>query len=482
MIPEESKHGTFVGRIAQDLGLQISDINSRRPRIITKDGSNYFQVNLQNGILFVNRVIDREELCPEINICIVQLEVILDKPVQVHHINVEIEDINDNYPVFSSNEFKLQISEVRQTGSFFPLEGAVDADIGTNSITGYELNPNDYFALDVQSYTHKSKSVKLVLKKPLDREQTPIHNITLIAFDSGKPKLSGTAQLLITVEDVNDNAPVFDQAIYRASLLENAIKGTFVIKVNAVDLDEGENSKITYAFNKLVPSTVRSVFNIEEKTGIIRVIGHIDFEKQNIYEIAVEAIDKGPKVMAGHCMVLVNIMDVNDNPPELTVTSLSVPVSEDSPPGTVVAVISVYDRDSDENGKVNCHISPNVPFKITTTVKEYYSLIVNGPLDRERTSAYNLTITATDEGSPSLSITKSIQIQISDVNDNPPSFQQISHVISIKENNPPGSHIYTLSATDSDTSQNSFITYSLTDGSIDGIPISSYISINPENG
>ncbi|KAG8439061.1 hypothetical protein GDO86_005314 [Hymenochirus boettgeri] len=482
MIPEESKHGTFVGRIAQDLGLQISDINSRRPRIVTKDGSDYFQVNLQNGILFVNRVIDREELCPEISICIVQLEVILDKPVQIHHVDVEIEDINDNYPVFPVKDSKIILAESRLPGSLFPLEGAVDADVGTNSITGYELSPNEYFALDVQSYTHESKSVDLILKKPLDREHISIHNLTLLAFDGGKPKLSGTAQLLITVKDVNDNAPVFDQTIYRASLLENAPKETFVIKVNATDLDEGENSQIIYAFNKLVSEQVRSVFDIEESTGIIRAVGVIDFEKKNLYEIKIEAIDKGQYAMTGHCKVLVNILDVNDNPPELTVTSLNVPVSEDSPPGTVVAVISVYDRDLGENGKVNCHISPNVPFKITTTVKEYYSLIVNGPLDHETTTEYSLTITATDEGSPSLSITKSIQIQISDVNDNAPLFQQTSEIIFFKENNPPGSHIYTVSATDSDTSQNSFITYSLTDGSIDGIPISSYISINPENG
>ncbi|KAG8439063.1 hypothetical protein GDO86_005316 [Hymenochirus boettgeri] len=482
MIPEESKHGTFVGRIAQDLGLQISDINSRRPRIVTKDGSDYFQVNLQNGILFVNKVIDREELCPEISICIVQLEVILDKPVQIHHVDVEIDDINDNYPVFPAKEYKIIIAESILPGSLFPLEGAVDADVGTNSITGYELSLNDYFTLDVHSYTHKGKSVQLVLKKALDREQTPLYNLTLIAYDGGKPNLSGVAQLLITVEDVNDNAPVFDKTIYRTSLLENSLSGTFVIKVNATDLDEGENSEIIYAFNKLVPQQVRSIFSIEENTGIIRVIGELDFEKENLFEIAVEALDKGHKILVGHCKVLVNILDVNDNPPEFIITSLNVPVPEDSPPGTVVAVISSHDKDSGENGKVHCHISKNVPFKITPTLREYYSLIVDGPLDREKTSEYNVDITAEDEGSPSRSVTNSIHIQISDVNDNPPSFRQYSETISIKENNPPGSHIYTISATDSDISQNSFITYSLNDGFIDGIPISSYISINPENG
>ncbi|XP_063304114.1 protocadherin alpha-6-like isoform X7 [Pelobates fuscus] len=482
LVQEESKHGTFVGRIAQDLGMQISDINSRRLRIVSKDGTDYFQVNLQNGILFVNKVIDREELCPKISICTVQLEIIVDKPVQIHHVDVEIEDINDNYPVFSSNEFKLFISEMKLPGSYFPLEGAVDADVGTNSITNYELSTSDYFTLDVQTYTQKSKSIQLVIKKTLDREQNPAHNLTLTAYDGGKPKLRGSTHLHITVQDVNDNAPRFDQLYYVVSLLENALKGTVVTKLNASDPDEGENSEILYAFNKLVPQQVTSVFNIDESAGIIRVVGEVDFEKQNLYEIEVDAVDKGHSAMTGHCKILVNILDINDNEPELTVTSLNVPVPEDSSVGSVVAVISVLDRDSGLNGKVDCHISKNVPFKIISTLREYFSLVVDGPLDRERISEYEIEITATDKGSPALSVTKLIKVPISDVNDNPPTFLQTSQTISIKENNPPGSHVYTVYAFDSDISQNSFITYSIIDSSIDGIPISSYISINPENG
>ncbi|KAM4748749.1 protocadherin alpha-6-like [Rhinophrynus dorsalis] len=482
MVLEESKHGTFVGRIAQDLGLQINDINSRRLRIVSKDGTDYFQVNLQNGILFVNKIIDREELCPEISICIVQLEVIVEKPVQIHHVDVEIEDINDNYPIFSANEFKLFISEVRLPGSCFPLEGAVDADAGTNSVTSYELSANEYFAIDVQTYSHESKSVQLILKKALDREHIPLYNLTLAALDGGKPKLSGTTQLIITVQDVNDNAPMFDQMFYRVNLLENALKGTFVIKLNATDLDQGENSQLFYAFSKLLTDQVTSVFSIDPHTGIIKVVGEVDFERKNLYEIEVDAVDKGPNALAGHCKVLVNILDVNDNIPELTVTSLNVPVPEDASLGTVVAVISVHDKDSGQNGKVNCHISKHVPFKITPTLREYFSLMVDGPLDREKTSEYDIEVSATDEGSPALSVSKSIKIQISDVNDNPPTFFQASETILIRENNPPGSLIYTVSASDPDINQNSYITYSLIDTSVDGVPISSYISINPENG
>ncbi|XP_053317773.1 protocadherin alpha-6-like isoform X4 [Spea bombifrons] len=482
MVPEESKHGTFVGRIAQDLGMHINDINSRRLRIVSKDGTDYFQVNLQNGILFVNKLIDREKLCPETSICIVQLEIIVDKPVQIHHVDVEIEDINDNYPVFSSKEFKLFISEVRLPGSHFPLEGAVDADIGSNSITNYELSSSEYFTLDVQTYTQKTKSVQLVLKKALDREQIPLHNLTLTAFDRGKPKLSGTTQLYIIVQDINDNVPLFDQPFYTVSLLENSLNGTVVTTLNAIDLDEGENGDIFYTFNKVASQYITSVFSIEQNTGIIRVIGDVDFERKNVYEIEVDATDRGASALTGHCKVIVNVVDINDNPPEMAVTSLNAPVPEDVSLGSVVAVISVHDRDSGLNGKVNCNISKNVPFKITSTLREYFSLVVDGPLDREIVSEYDIDIVATDEGSPALSVKKSIKIEISDVNDNPPTFPHISETISVKENNPPGSHIYTALAGDSDINQNSFITYSLIDSSIDGIPVSSYISVNPENG
>uniref|UniRef100_A0A8C5M8J8 Cadherin domain-containing protein n=1 Tax=Leptobrachium leishanense TaxID=445787 RepID=A0A8C5M8J8_9ANUR len=482
MVPEESKHGTFVGRIAQDLGMQISDINSRRLRIVSKDGTDYFQVNLQNGILFVNKMIDREQLCPKTNICIVYLDIILEKPVQIHHVDVEIEDINDNYPMFSANEFKFFIVESTMPGSHFPLEGAVDPDIGTNSITNYELSASDYFTLDVQTYTPKSKSVQLVLKKMLDREQIPIHTLVFIAYDGGTPKLSATAQLIITVQDVNDNPPVFEKSFYTVNLMENALKETVVIKLNASDLDEGENGEISYGFNKVVLQEVLSTFAIERQTGVIRVIGEVDYESQNLFEIEVDAVDNGHNALAGHCKVILSIVDINDNPPELTVTSLNVPVPENTSPGSVVAVISVHDKDSGQNGKVKCQISKTVPFKIKSTLREYFSLIVDGPLDRENISTYDIEMIATDEGSPPLSVTKSLKVQISDVNDNPPTFPHKLETVTIKENNPPGLHVFTVSASDSDLSQNSFITYKIIDSAVDGIPISSYISTNPENG
>ncbi|XP_063784873.1 protocadherin alpha-6-like isoform X8 [Pseudophryne corroboree] len=482
ILPEESKHGTFVGRIAQDLGLEIGEINSRMLRIVSRDEREYFQVNLQNGILFVKETIDRELLCPNTPFCIISLQVIVDKPVQMYRVDVEIEDINDNSPAFSSSVNNIVMSELRPAGSRFPLEGAVDADLGTNSVTNYEISASDYFGLDFEKYMNEIRSLELVLKKSLDREKQSVHNLTLTAYDGGKPRLSGTTQIVIIAEDANDNAPSFSQPLYQCSVIENAVKGTLVIKLNATDLDEGKNGEIFYEFSKMVKGDIRNIFNLDKHTGDIRVKDEIDFETTNMYKIQVDAIDNGDLQMVGHCKVVVTVVDVNDNPPEMTVTSLSVPVPEDSPQGTTVAIISVHDKDSGSNGKVVCFISEHTPFKINPAFTGDFSLTVNGKLDRETKSQYEVVITAKDEGLPSLSVSKTLKVDISDINDNAPQFLQPVDVIFIKENNPPGSHVYTASSSDPDITQNSFITYSISDSTIAGIPISSYISINPENG
>ncbi|XP_068133895.1 protocadherin alpha-3-like [Hyperolius riggenbachi] len=479
---EESKHGTFVGRIAQDLGLDIGEINSRMLRVVSKDDKEYFQVNLQNGILFVKDTIDRELLCPGTQFCIIPLQVIVDKPVQMYRVDVEIEDINDNRPVFPSTVTSLVISELMPAGSRFHVQGAADPDLGTNSITNYELSASDNFALDIQKYMNQIRSLELILKKSLDREKQAVHNLTLTAYDGGKPRLSGTSEIIVTVEDLNDNAPTFNQPFYQTSVIENAPKGSLVIKVNATDLDQGKNGEILYAFSKAAMEDVSNVFSIDRHTGEIKVIEEVDFEQAQMYEIQIDAVDNGEVQLIGHCKVLVTVVDVNDNPPEMTVTSLAVPVPEDSPEGTTVAIISVDDQDSSLNGKVNCHMTDSAPFKIHPAFKGDFSLIVNGQLDRETRSQYEVVIVARDEGSPPLSVSKSIKIDISDVNDNAPVFQQPVDTIFIKENNPPGSLVYKATASDPDIGQNSFITYSISDSTVQGIPISSYVSINPENG
>ncbi|EMP35310.1 Protocadherin alpha-6 [Chelonia mydas] len=292
-LPEESKHGTFVGRLAQDLGLEVSELVSRMFRMVSKGRGDYFEVNLQSGVLFVNSPVDREEVCGQSPLCAIDLEVIVDKPVRIFHVEVEIQDINDNAPVFPVNELNLFISESTLPGSRFPLEGAFDADIGTNSLLTYKLSSNEFFTLDVQKKNDKSKSADLVLRKALDREEIPLHNLLLTATDRGKPELTGTVQLVITVLDVNDNAPVFGQSVYEVSVTENTTVGELVVKLNATDLDEGINKDIAYSFNILIGPEVKDMFSIDSHTGEIRIKGELDFEGHVVGKVRAVDADSG---------------------------------------------------------------------------------------------------------------------------------------------------------------------------------------------
>nr|XP_060630157.1 protocadherin alpha-5-like isoform X4 [Anolis sagrei ordinatus] len=479
-VPEESQHGTFVGRIAQDLGLEVSELVPRMFRMESQGQGDYFRVNLQNGILFVNSRIDREEMCVKSSLCSIHLEVIVDKPLQVFHVEVEIADINDNAPVFSVTEQILIIAEARLSHSPFPLESASDADIGTNALLTYRINPNDYFKLNVVTNEDQTKSAGLELKKALDREDVSVHHLMLTATDGGKPELTGTVQLVINVLDVNDNAPLFNQSVYKVRVPENPVNGALIITLSATDLDEGSFKDIAYSFSSLVPSKVKSIFQIGDSTGEIKVVGPLDYEDTNLWEIQIVAEDKGNPPLTGHCKVVIEILDMNDNAPQLSLKSLSVPVPEDSPLGMTVALISITDRDSGANGQVSCSLWPSVfPFKLKSTFKNYYSLVLDVPLDREQVPEYVLVVKAWDEGTPSLSASSTLTIPISDINDNAPAFAQPSYTVFVKENNPPGAHIFTVSASDPDMAENSLISYWIDEKLWS---LSSYISVHSESG
>ncbi|GAB1301601.1 Pcdha2 protein [Apodemus speciosus] len=481
-VPEEAKHGTFVGRIAQDLGLELAELVPRLFRVASKDRGDLLEVNLQNGILFVNSRIDREELCGRSVECSIHLEVIVDRPLQVFHVEVEVKDINDNPPLFPMTEKIIHFPESRLLDSRFPLEGASDADIGVNALLSYKLSLNEFFFLDVQTSDETSQSLFLVLGKSLDREENAEVKLLLTATDGGKPELTGTVQILIKVLDVNDNEPTFSQSVYKVQLLENTANGTLVIKLNASDADEGSNSEIVYSLSSDVSSTTRTKFQINSNSGEIRTKGELDYEERTSYDIQVIASDKGSPSMSGHCKISVKLVDINDNTPEVSITSLSLPVQENAPLGAVIALISVSDRDSGINGQVTCSLSPSLPFKLVSTFKNYYSLVLDSALDRETTADYKVVVTAQDGGSPVLRAMASISVEVADVNDNAPVFAQPEYTVFVKENNPPGAHIFTVSAVDADAQENALVSYSLVERRVGERSVSSYVSVHAESG
>uniref|UniRef100_A0A8C3XEA5 Protocadherin gamma-C3 n=1 Tax=Cyanoderma ruficeps TaxID=181631 RepID=A0A8C3XEA5_9PASS len=366
-------------------------------------------------------------------------------------------------------------------GARFHIESAQDPDVGTNSVQNYLLSPSRHFALDLKGFQSGSKLLELVLQQPLDREQSALQQLVLTAVDGGDPPKSGTAQISVRVVDTNDNPPAFDRSTYTVSLLENSLPGTLVVKLNASDPDEGSNGDVIYSFGSYTPQKVRQLFSVDPHSGEVRVNGTLDYEEASSYEIYVQATDQGPVSMAGHCKVLVNIVDANDNAPEVELTSLYSPVPEDARSGTVVALMSVTDQDSGRNKQVSLRIPPGLPFTLNS-FKNSYTLVTQGKLDHEKAAAYNITVTATDSGTPPLSSQKVIHVEISDINDNPPRFEEPVYSVYIPENNPLGAFLCTIKATDPDVAKNAYVSYSLLDGEIEGLPVASYVSIKSDSG
>ncbi len=477
--PEEMKRGSVVGKIAQDLGVNMNTFSSRASRIEFDGKTRYCEINSQNGELVINQRIDREELCGQKPLCALSFDVFMENPLELHRITMEIQDINDNNPAFPHSEVKLDIPENADKGSRFSIDEAADPDSGINSIQGYRLSNNPHFSLAVQTSAETGKYAEIVLEHELDREKQDKHSLILTAYDGGNPQKSGTLVIQIRVLDINDNKPFFSQPVYKVSVPENLPVDSVVVTVSASDADEGANGDVTYEFSHM-PVNAKSIFSIDPASGEITIKGPLDFEDSPSFEIRVKAKDGAG--LAATSKVVVDISDVNDNAPFIMIKSLKTPLMEDATVGTEVAVIYVQDKDTESNGKIKSFIQHNDRFKLTPSIKNHFALVTAEALDRERESEYNITITATDEGSPPLTSSKTIRIFVGDVNDNPPGFVQQSYSAYISENKKPGTSVCSVSANDPDWRQNGTVLYSLVPSEVNGIPVSSFLSINGDTG
>ncbi|XP_054024234.1 protocadherin gamma-B5-like isoform X4 [Dryobates pubescens] len=468
-IPEELARGSLVGPLARDLGLSPAELPARKLRLTSaaKRQLQYFTVSEESGELYVSERLDREEMCGEAPTCSIRFKALVHNPLNVFHVEVAIQDVNDNAPRFLQDHFQLEINELTSPGARFAVGAAEDADVGSNSLQGYELETNKYFEVEVKDSEDGSKFAELVLRRALDREREQSLRLVLTALDGGDPPLSGTAQLFINVTDANDNAPVFAQDRYRVSLREDAPLGSMVLNVSATDADAGTNARITYGFGK-TPAKVLQKFMVNAESGTIMLQEALDFEDTRSYTLLVEARDGGGLV--AHCKVEVEVLDVNDNAPEITMLSVSSPVPEDVPIGTVLALVNVNDPDSGENGQVRCELSGEVPLSLEASSGDSYKVVTASALDREKAAEYRVTLVARDRGSPALSSQAELVLEVSDVNDNAPVFEEEVYSAYVAENNAARAPVLRVHARDADAGANGRVSYWLEDGSTGSAP------------
>ncbi|XP_011365705.1 protocadherin beta-2 isoform X1 [Pteropus vampyrus] len=477
-VAEEMESGSFVANLLKDLGLEVDQLAARGPQVVSKGKKMRLHLDRQTGDLLLNEKLDREELCGPIEPCVLPFQVLFENPLQFFQAELRIRDINDHSPVFLDKEIILKISESITPGTAFLIERAQDLDAGSNSLQSYTVSPNSHFHLKLQDSSDGVILPQLVLNKALDREEQPEIMLTLTALDGGTPPRSGTALVRIEVLDINDNAPEFAELLYEVQVPENSPIGSQVALVSARDLDIGAYGEITYVFSQ-ASEDIRKTFQINAKSGELLLRQKLDFESIQNYTLNIQATDGGG--LSGSCVVFVQVIDLNDNPPELTMSTLIKEIPENLQE-TIIAVFSVSDPDSGDNGRMVCSTQDDLPFFLKPSVENFYTLVTNRALDRETRAEYNITITVTDLGAPRLKTEHNITLMVSDVNDNAPAFTQTAYTLFVRENNSPALHIGSVSATDRDAGANAQVTYSLLPPQDPQLPLASLVSINADNG
>ncbi|XP_010882804.1 protocadherin-8 [Esox lucius] len=487
---EEGNPGTVIGNLAKDMSLSPSFSSKTNFRMMKQFNNSFIRVRESDGELIVGERIDRERICRHTLQCLITFDVVSfsKEKYKLIHVEVEVKDINDNSPEFPNKESTVEISENADVGFRVPLDPAEDADVGSNYIQNYQISVNGHFSIDVLLRADGVKYAELVLMKELDRETQASYLVELIAIDGGNPFRSGSTKITIKVTDFNDNRPVFDQNNFSVTLPEDAPVGFVLLDLNAVDPDEGLNGEVVYGFGKQVSAEIRELFEVDSKTGRITLKNQVDFETKKTYELDVQASDLGANPTPAVCKIIIQVKDVNDNAPEISITPMTsistgiAYISETADKDSLVALISTSDRDSGVNSQVRCTLYGHDHFKLQQAYEDSYMIVTAAALDREKISEYNLTVMAEDFGSPPLRKITQYTIRLSDENDNAPHFTKPVYEVSVVENNAPGAYITTVEARDEDLGTNGKITYKLLDSILMGSPVNTFVSLNAISG
>ncbi|XP_066542979.1 protocadherin-8 [Hoplias malabaricus] len=487
---EEDTPGTEIGNLSKDLKLDPGEDPETSFRFMQKNSSSVMEMRTKDGLMTVSKSMDREQLCLRESPCLLTFDVVVfsKEKFQLVHVEVEVKDINDHSPHFPRNETHLEVLESTAVGMRILLDAAVDQDVGDNYIQSYHMSHSSHFAIDTRLRDDGVGYAELVLVKNLDRELEDSYILEITATDGGTPPRSGSMTVVIKVLDSNDNSPTFEHSSMKVELSEDSLIGVRVLKVHAFDPDEGPNGEVVYRFSGGSSSEMK-VFHIDPSSGEVTLRERVDYEKRRSYELQIEAQDLGENQASSSCRVLVDIVDVNDNAPEISIKPMTSSsdgvayITEAAAQESFVALIRTTDLDSGHNGYVQTRLEGHRHFRLQQAYGDTFMIVTTEALDREQDAEYNLTIIAEDLGSPPFKTSQKYTIRISDENDNPPQFSRTIYDLSVLENNIPGSYVGTVTAHDLDSGKNGKVLYSLIDKqTADGSLLSTFVSLDPLSG
>ncbi|XP_072300690.1 protocadherin-8 [Eucyclogobius newberryi] len=489
---EEDAPGTQIGNLSQDLKIDPAEDPDTSFRFMQESNdSSVIQMREIDGLLSVAERIDREQLCPRTPRCLISFDVVAftKEKFQLIHVEIEVKDINDHAPVFPQNETRIEIIENVPVNSRFPLDIALDQDVGANYIESYNSSASVHFAIDVRDRDDGVKYAELVLMRELDREVEDSYTLEVTASDGGAPPKSGSVTVFIKVLDFNDNRPTFEHASLQVELNEDAPVGHRVLRVHAFDPDDDVNGEVTYAFANGLSPDARKLFHVDPYTGDVTLKSPVDYEKRKSYELHVKASDLGENALHSSCKVVIDVVDVNDNAPEIAIKPMTSTsdgvayITEAAAAESFVALISTTDSDSGSNGYVRVSLLGHEHFTLQQAYGDTFMITTTTTLDREKIPEYNLTVVAEDLGSPPFKTVRQYTIRVTDENDNAPLFSKSLYEVGVIENNIPGSYVMTLVARDPDVAKNAKVSYTLVDSELPGgSPVSTYVSIDSTTG
>lgn len=490
-IVEELPANSFVCNLVTELGLDTKYepyvLERLRFGFFTQPtfDRTYFSIDERTGVIRTTRRIDREQACPSgssasqravgLGIgCIAQFDISI-QPIayfQIVKVQIHILDINDNAPKFPIQHINHRIAESSdpESGGII-IPAAVDYDAGRNAVRKYEIiSGSDKFLLESRQTADGGTDVRLLLRQPLDREIEDSYEITVVATDGGDPPKSGSLIVNITVIDVNDNSPIFDNSTYEVHVPENSAPGTIVTRVHAHDPDLDLNGVILYSFLPVTVQRHGHIFGIKPESGKIYLkTSSLDRETAPVHLLSVAAVDRGPDPLPVHATVIVHVDDVNDNAPVIHINTLTsngqAEVPENSASATFVAYVAVNDADKGINGQFQCGITGISGSFFALHQQAFatneYQLVTTVAFDRELHDSHDVVVTCFDSGSPSLTSSSIVRVHVLDTNDNSPQFSSLVYDFEIYENCPVGTLVGTVAAADNDYGSSGEIEYQL---------------------